>query len=370
MKAIKKETIRLMAIQLFLIFTINFISFNIYGQSSSISTGVPFLLIAPNSRFGGMGETGTALADDATSVFWNPSGLAFQRGAEVNVTHSQWLPGLGKGDLFYDYIAGKKYIKGLDGTLGASLTYLNIGEVVVSDEAGNPQPEKNYKAFEIAFSMAYGKMLDDNIGGGVALRFIYSRLTPNDFHVMGEKGVGVGMTASFDLSGLYRPVNGAGFLNKKFSAGINLSNLGPKISYVDASQADALPTQLRIGFAYNIVKSEYSNLTLTSDFSKLLVNGGDEFYQAIFSSWKGGISGIAKSIQTSVGAEYWYGKPKLIALRAGYFYEDPSNGNRKFYTLGAGIRYNVYGFDFSYVSALDENSPLENTLRFGMIINF
>jgi len=372
-------------LSVFGLFTLN--SNELYSQTAT-STGVPFLLIGPNSRFGGMGETGTAIADDATAMHWNPSGLAYQKlGTEVNFTHSPWLAGLNLGDLFYDYIAGRKYIKSINGTLGASLTYLNIGEVIFTDEFGNLDPGRNYKAYELAFAVSYATMLSKSWAGGVTGRFIYSKLSAT---VVGnEQGTGTGISASFDLSGMWRPVKGAKFLANKLSVGANLSNLGPKISYVDADQADPLPTQLRLGIAYDIVKSEFNNLTLTADFSKLLVNrvpqiidttgGGsvivqkgsvDPFYQAIFTSWKGGIPGIAKSIQSSIGAEYWYGNPKLIALRGGFFYEDPSNGNRKFLTLGAGLRYSLYGFDFSYISTIEENHPLANTLRFGLLVNF
>lgn len=354
----------------------------LYSQTA-ISTGVPFLLIGPNSRFGGMGETGTAIADDATAMHWNPSGLAFQKvGTEINFTHSPWLAGLSIGDLFYDYIAGRKYIKGINGTIGASLTYLNIGEVIVTDETGAGHPEQNYKAYELALAVAYATKFGQDWGGGITTRFIYSRLSPQNFTVGNEKGHGIGISTSFDLSGMWRPTKAPKFLANNFSAGLNLSNLGPKISYVDASQADPLPTQLRIGLAYDVVKSEYNTLTLTADFSKLLVNrilgdtatgqkgSVDPFYEALFTSWKGGIKGIARSFQTSLGAEYWYGNPKLIALRAGYFYEDPANGNRKFFTLGAGLRYSLYGFDFSYINTIEENHPLANTLRFGLLVDF
>ncbi|MDZ4711689.1 MAG: type IX secretion system outer membrane channel protein PorV [bacterium] len=361
----------------------------LYSQTA-VSTGVPFLLIGPNSRFGGMGETGTAIADDATAMHWNPSGLAYQKkGTELNFTHSPWLAGLNIGDLFYDYIAGRKYIKSINGTVGASLTYLNIGEVIVTDEFGNLQPDRNYKAYEMALAVAYATQLSKNWAGAVTGRFIYSRLSPNSVQVGNEKGTGTGISASFDLSTMFRPVKGPKFLANKFSAGINLSNLGPKISYVDAAQADPLPTQLRFGVSYEIIKSEFNTLTLTADFSKLLVNrvlqiidttgGGqvvvqqgsvDPFYEALFTSWKGGINGIAKSFQSSIGAEYWYGNPRLIALRGGFFYEDPSNGNRKFFTLGAGLRYDLYGFDFGYISTIEETHPLANTLRFGLLVNF
>ncbi len=345
-------------------------------NSNAVSTGVPFLLIGPNSRFAAMGETGTAIADDASAMHWNPSGLAFQTlGTEVNFTHSPWLAGLNIGDLFYDYVAGRKYVKSINGTVGASLTYLNIGEVIVTDETGREQPEKNYKAYEMAFALAYATKLSPSWGVGITTRLIYSRLSPNDTYVGNEKGTGTAFTTSFDLSAMWRPTTGANWLKNKFSFGVNLSNLGPKISYVDAEQADPIPTQLRIGFAYDVVKSEFNNLTLTADFSKLLVNRygtgqSDPFYKAIFTSWKDGIEGIGRSVQSSVGMEYWYGAPRLIALRAGYFYEDPSNGNRKFITLGAGIRYSLYGFDFSYISAIEEQHPLANTLRFGLLVNF
>ncbi len=353
-----------------------FFNYKDLSAQNTVSTGVPFLLIGPNSRFAGMGETGTAIADDATAMHWNPSGLAFQTtGTEVNFTHSPWLAGLGLSDLFYDYLAAKKYVKQLNGTVGFDFTYLNIGEVIYTDETGRTDESKNYKAYEFATTFGYATKLRKDLGVGVTVRFIYSRLSPNDLQVGNEKGSGTAFTTSFDLSAMYKLQSGPKLLKDKLSFGINLSNLGPKISYVDASQADPIPTQLRIGIAYNVFKNEGNDLTLTADFSKLLVNRhpdgtSDAFYKAMVTSWKGGLGQIGTTIQSSVGIEYWYGSPRLIALRAGYFYEDPSNGNRKYITLGAGIRYSLYGFDFSYINAVEENHPLANTLRFGLSVNF
>ena len=131
-----KKTFAYLCVSLVTISLFTFNSNELYSQTA-ISTGVPFLLIGPNSRFGAMGETGTAIADDATAMHWNPSGLAYQKKyTEINFTHSPWLAGLNIGDLFYDYIAGRSYIKSIDGTIGASITYLNIGEVIVTDEFG------------------------------------------------------------------------------------------------------------------------------------------------------------------------------------------------------------------------------------------
>lgn len=336
------------------------------------TTAVPFLLIGPNSRFSAMGETGTAIADDATAMHWNPAGLAFQQeNTEINFTHSPWLAGLNISDLFYDYLAAKKYIKGIRGTIGVDLTYLNIGTIIQTDEFGNNIG--NYKAYEFAFAAAYSTKVTSDLGLGVTARFIYSNLS--SVKVANEQGSGTAYSTSFDLSMLYRFSKGPKFIKDRFSFGVNLSNMGPKITYVDAAQADPLPTQLRFGIAYKIFKNAGNDLTLAADFSKLLVNRKsstevDPFYKAVFTSFKGGISEIGKSFQSSVGVEYWYGKPRLIALRAGYFYEDPDYGNRKYITLGAGIRYSLYGFDFSYISSIESEHPLSNTLRFGFIINF
>lgn len=371
----QKNTRRFSSLVLLIVMVFS-ISFTDSNAQNTVSTGVPFLLIGPNSRFSAMGETGTAIADDATAMHWNPSGLAFQTGStEINFTHSPWLAGLGISDLFYDYLAAKKHIKSINGTVGIDFTYLNIGEVLYRDEFGNSDPSKDYKAYEFAVALAYATKLREDLGIGITTRFIYSRLSPNNLTVGNEKGTGTAFTTSFDLSALYRPVKGPKFIKNKLSIGLNLSNLGPKISYVDAAQADPIPTQIRIGLAYTLLNVPGNELTLAADFSKLLVNRykdgtSDAFYKAMFSSWKGGPEGIGSTIQSSVGFEYWYGAPKLIALRAGFFYEDPSNGNRKFITLGAGIRYNLYGFDFSYINALEENHPLANTLRFGLIVNF
>jgi hypothetical protein len=345
------------------------LSGSIYAQGES---AVPFLLIGPNSLNAGMGETGTGMINDASAMFWNPAGLGFQKGNQVSITHSPWLPGLGLSDLFYDYLAGKYYLKKLKGTIGVSITYLNIGKIIQTDEFGNEIGD--YQAFDGALAVGYGTKVTKDIGVGVVTRFIYSKLAVDP--VAGELGTGTAYDLSFDISMLYRPSKTKlKFLNNKFGVGVNLSNIGPKVTYVDNAQADPLPTNLRLGLAYDIYQSEYNNLTITADFAKLLVkrreNGeSDPVYKGIFTSFSGGFDNVMKSIQSSVGAEYWYGNPKLIGLRGGFFYEDPDRGKRKFLTLGASIRYSMYGFDFSYINTIEENHPLANTLRFTLSVNF
>ncbi|MGYP001386822218 len=345
------------------------LSGRVFAQGES---AVPFLLIGPNSLNAGMGETGTGMINDASAMFWNPAGLGFQKGTQVSITHSPWLPGLGLSDLFYDFLAGKYYMKKLKGTLGVSITYLNIGKIIQTDEFGNEIG--NYQAFDGALAVGYGTKVSRDLGVGVVTRFIYSKLAVDP--VAGEQGTGTAYDLSFDLSMLWRPSKTKmKFLNNKFGFGVNLSNIGPKVTYVDNDQADPLPTNLRLGFAYDIYQSEFNNLTLTADFAKLLVKrreGGesDPVYKGIFTSFGGGLDNVMKSIQSSVGAEYWYGNPKLIGLRGGFFYEDPDRGKRKFITLGASIRYSMYGFDFSYINTIEENHPLANTLRFTLSVNF
>jgi hypothetical protein len=344
------------------------LSGRVFAQGES---AVPFLLIGPNSGNAGMGETGTGLINDASAMFWNPAGLGFQKGIQLTITHSPWLPGLGLSDLFYDYLSGKYHLKKLKGTLGVSITYLNIGEIIQTDEFGNTTG--SYKAFDGALAVGYGTKVTRDLAVGVVTRFIYSRLAVG--RVGNEQGSGTAYDLSFDISTLWRPTKTKmKFLNDRLGIGINISNIGPKITYVDNAQADPLPTNLRLGFGYDVYKSEFNNLTLTADFAKLLVkrNGSesDPVYKAIFTSFGGGFNEVMKSFQSSVGAEYWYGNPKLIGLRGGFFYEDPERGKRKFITLGASIRYSLYGFDFSYINTIEENHPLANTLRFTLSVNF
>jgi hypothetical protein len=342
------------------------ITANVYAQGES---AVPFLLIGPNSRNAGMGETGAGLVNDASAMFWNPAGLAFQKGIEVSLTHSPWLPGLGLGDLFYDYLSGKYYLKKFKGTLGVSITYLNIGTIIRTDEFGNEIGE--YKAFDGALAVGYGTKVTKDLGIGIVTRFIYSKLATGT--VGNEQGSGIAYDLSFDLSALWRPTKTKlKFIDNRLGIGLNFSNLGPKVTYVDAAQADPLPSNLRFGIGYDLVKTEFNNLTLAVDLNKLVVKRRDEgksdpLYKAIFTAWT---PDLIHTIQASVGAEYWYGLPKLIGLRAGYFYEDPNHGKRKFITLGAGLRYSNYGFDFSYISTIEENHPLANTLRFTLLVNF
>jgi len=344
--------------------------------SQAVTTAVPFLLISPNSRASGMGEGGTAIADDATSVHWNPAGLGFQSGGEASITHANWLPQFGLSDLFYDYLNFKQELPEYGGTLGGSITYLNLGDFVQTDDSGNELG--HFKGFEFAVALGFGTLLTEDFSVGTNLRFINSSLANKQIKVGEEQGAGVANTFSFDLAFLYRPKSLViPFIDEDigglFSVGANLSNLGPKVTYIDAAQADPLPTQLRLGLAFVPMKDEFNSLTVIADFSKLLVyrrkdesGTTDELPKSLWTSFtKNSFDENLKLVNTSLGLEYWY--DKKVAIRWGYFFEDPGRGNRNFMTYGAGLRYDIYGLDFSYISG-KQTLPLSDTLRFTLLI--
>lgn len=365
---------------------------NVYAQGEA---AVPFLLLAPDSRAGGLGESGTGLADNSAAIFWNPAGIAFLTGSEVSITHSNWLPQFNL-DLFYEYLTYRQYIEDISGSVTASVTYMNYGEFVRTSSA-DPTPLGTFRSFDAALTLGYATKIHSDWGLGLNFRIIHSRLS--DTPTEAEQGKGVATTVSFDVAAMWRPekldLPLIGDMGNKLSIGVNLSNLGPKIYYIDQAQADPIPTNFRLGFAFRLMEDEYNSLTYTLDFSKLLVDKGeayrgvvdstkkstkrDDFYKAIFTAWGDQpFSEEIRDIVTSMGIEYWYGNLVkdgfMFALRGGYFYEDPSFGNRKFVTLGAGIRYDIYGFDFSYITTDvfkgGENHPLNNTLRFTLLIGW
>jgi hypothetical protein len=343
-------------------------------------SAVVFLMIEPDSRAAGMGNTGVAVADNAYAVFWNPAGLAFQEGAEASLTHSNWLPELG-ADLFYEYLVGKYNIG--PGTIGAQVTFLNLGE---SEHRVNAtDPGETFRSYDLATGLSYGFNVSERVALGTGARFIYSNLASG----VGGGEYQPGVSAGFDLAGLYRSAPfSLGGIQTTASAGFNLANMGPKIKYREQGQADPIPTNLRFGYAFTFDFDEYNRLTFANDFTKLLTHSeitedgrvSDPFYQAIFSSWQsidvdlnadGEVDetlGPVQQLMIGTGLEYWYNR--LFAARAGYFYENPYNGDRQFLTFGAGIRYSLVGVDFSYIYALENDHPLSNTLRFSLLLNF
>lgn len=348
-------------------------------------TSVPFLQIEPDSRAAGMGNSGVAIADNASAVFWNPAGLAFQRGNQVSITHASWLPEF-NADLFYDYLVGKYYVEGI-GTIGGHITFLNLGEQLRTDETGLEL--NRFNSYEVSAGLSYGFELNENFALGTGFRFIYSSLA--DGEVSGQK-INPGSTVGIDLAAMYRsnPFS-IGMREGTLNAGFNLSNIGPGVQYTDNAQKDPLPTILRAGWALtmDLDQEGFNTLTFSNDISKIMarnemvVADEDTSYQpmrvtkALFNSW-GNMErfngnemvdvSLLQQLMVGFGLEYWYNKQ--FALRTGYYYENPENGNREFLTFGAGIRYNVFGVDFSYLHTLEQDHPLANTMRFSVLLNF
>lgn len=331
-------------------------------QAASVSqAGVLFLKITPGARAGGMGEAFVAVADDATATWFNPAGLAYIKQNEMTLMHVNWLPQFKFDDLYYDFVS---YVHKVPewGTFGANIIFLNLGETERRDEAN--RPGGTFSSFETAITGSYGTTLNRCMAVGINMKFIYSHLS--DRGAGAEQGSGVATSIGVDIGLLWHtPI-------EKLTFGANLANMGPKVSYIDVKQADPLPTNLKMGVAYKLVDNEYNKLTAVMDVNKELVrrkeNGeSDPFYIALFTTWGADLDDgtFMKSIIWNWGMEYWYSE--LIALRAGYWLDDL--GSISATTFGASLRYHLYRFDFSYVSA-GESHPLTDTMRFSLSIGF
>ena len=367
-----------------------------------LTTAVPFLRIEPDSRASGMGMAGVAVADNAYAPYWNPAGLAGQQGTEVSFTHAPWLPAL-SADLSYNHISAKHGL-GRAGTLGGHFTYFDLGEQTAT--RGDGERIGEFSSYEVALGVSYGYPVTENFSVGTGARFVYSDLASGQ--TAGSLRASAASTFGVDLGLKYRgPDLGIGRSSRPTLA-VNLANMGPGVSYGQDTLAtaqerfpDAIPTTLRFGAALDTRIDDFNRVLLAVDFNKVVVNRDsltgdyDPFYEALFTSWQSRDVKVVRSDETEgrscdelraegdtsscsvvsglqtltlgVGAEYWYND--LFAMRAGYFYEDPQNGNRQFLTVGSGIRYSLVGVDLSYIYALEENSPVADQLRFTLLLN-
>lgn len=348
--------------------------------TKTITTAAPFLSIGPDARAGGMGEVGVAVADDANALHWNPSALAFTESSMgFSMSYSPWLRSLNIPDINLAYLAGF-YKTGENGVIGASLRYFSLGTIEFTDFDANKIGED--KPNEFALDLAYALKVSDQLSAAVSLRYFHSKLASDASLNPDLRAVN---SIAGDFSFLYKKdfsmASAGADLPVTFTAGLHVSNIGPKVSYNSSnSNTDFIPINLRFGYAFKFQLDEYNSVTFANDFNKLLVpsvsgigqGAADQsLLSGIFGSFgdaDGGFSEEISEINTSLGLEYWY--RELFSARIGFFYEDPQKGNRKFITLGAGVKYNVFGLHFSYLAPLEQNHPLQNTLRFALIYNF
>ncbi len=369
----------------------------ILGQSLNpnvITTAVPFVSISPDARGGSMGDCGVASEADVYSMHYNPAKYTFlEQKMSVGLGYSPWLRNL-VPDMNLAYLAGA-YKLNSESAIAATLRYFSCGEITFRDDQGKPLGD--YKPNEWALDMTYSRMLTDYLSGAVAGRFIYSNLTQGI-----TDGSSVGWSVAADVAVYYkRPVEWFRDFDADFAWGVSINNIGSKVSYDNTSiDKDFIPTTLRFGPSLKLQLDEYNSLAFMVDVTKLLVPTPPTYYPGTDSIVYGRTDdvsvpvGIIQSFfdapgysfndqgevvgkgpfyeelceyNIGVGVEYWYNN--VFAVRAGYFNETALKGNRKYVTLGAALKYNVFGLDVSYlvpVNGTVGTNPLENTLRFNL----
>ncbi len=364
------------------------------NKLNAVTTSVPFLLIAPDAKGGAIGDAGVAGAPDISSMHYNPAKYAFMENEfGVGMSYSPWLRGL-VNDISLAYLSGYKRID-QNQTIGASLRYFSLGDIIFTDKDG--EVIEKFKPNEFAIDIAYARKFSDNISGAIAFRYINSNLTGGIF-VNGAQSK-VGQSVAGDVAFFYTKEINYGETPGNFAFGVNISNIGMKISYTENLDKDFIPINLKLGPAFTFDFDEYNTLAFMFDINKLLVptppvyardstgkpirdNDGNylvaegkdpdrSVVSGMFGSFSDAPDGFEEEIKEfnySVGLEYWY--DQQFAIRAGFFYEHPHKGNRKYVTLGAGFRMNVFGLDFAYLIPLEQKHPLENTLRFTLTFDF
>ena len=356
----------------------------LYGQDTTrrvITTAVPFLNFAPDSRASGMGDVGVDTSPDANSTHWNNGKLAFiEQDFGMSASYTPWL-GKIVDDMSISYLSGFYKINRVE-TVAASLRYFDLGEIQLTNEIGASLGLENPR--EMAFDFTYSRKLTESLGIGVSGRYIWSNLSGS---YSGTNGAQSGKSVAVDLGFYYKKtvlVNGR---DTDFSAGASISNIGQKITYSTDSNADFIPTNLRLGTAIKTNLDAYNSLTFALDFNKLMVptppvrdangkitRGRDpnrNLISGVFSSFSDAPDGLSEELKEftiSAGMEYWY--RDVFAARAGYFHETDTKGGRKYLTVGMGFRYQKFGVDFSYLIPPKQNHPLAETIRFSVLFIF
>ena len=355
------------------------------GGLNTITTAVPFLMITPDSRSGSMGDVGAATSPDASSISTNPAKYSFiEDDLGFSISYVPWLRAL-VPDINLSYISGYKKLNQND-AVAFELRYFSLGDITFTDILGNTLGQFNPN--ELALGGSYSRKLSDLFSLSLATRYIYSNLTGGQ--MAGDIQTNAGKSFAADVAGYY--TNKIRFLKKDsdLSFGFNISNIGNKISYTNVGERDFIPINLKLGSSININFDDYNSMSYSFDINKLLVptpplyNSENEIIagkdpnvsvvSGIFQSFSDAPDGFSeelREINLSFGTEYWYAKQ--FALRGGYFYEHDTKGGRKFFTFGAGVKYNVFALDFSYLinasRTINGTNPLANTMRFTMIFD-
>ncbi len=330
-----------------------------------------------------MGDAGIAMPADANSIHYNASRLAFaEEDAALGATYTPWLQALGLNDVYLAYLGGYKKLDDLQ-AVGASLRYFSLGDIQFTDVNMNSLGTGKPNEFEVA--VTYTRKLTDRFSASLTGKYVNSNLAA------GQQVDGVvleaGQAFAADLGFTYR--NNETSRGNAFAVGAAITNVGNKISYSNDTIRDFLPANLGIGAAYTFRIDNYNEITITTDINKLLVptpcsvagadceNKNQDLndqspVSSLFSSFgdaQGGAGEELRELTYSIGAEYWYSQQ--FAVRAGYFHEDQTKGGRKYLTAGLGLKYNIFGLNFSYlIPTSNQRNPLDNTLRFSLLFDF
>ncbi len=344
---------------------------------NTVTTAVPFLRIAPDARAGGMADLGVSVSADPNGWFHNPAKMSFaDKEMGLSVTYTPWLRQL-VNDIYLASVYGFKRIDDMS-TIGGSLRYFSLGSIQFTNQSG--QYIGDFRPNEFALDFGYSRKLSDYFSAGTMLRFIYSNMATGQQ----VNGIDVrpGTAVAADLSFFYQNDDiEVGDMDATLAWGVNISNLGSKITYTaDATNRDFLPANLGVGISLNMQLDDYNQLMIGIDLNKLMAPTpeptGEFKNQSVpsavinsFSDAPGGFSEEFREIIWTAGAEYWY--DNQFAVRAGYFYEHGTKGGRNFFTVGLGLKYNVFGLNFSYlIPTTNQRNPLDNTLRFSLNFDF
>lgn len=338
--------------------------------NNPIVTAVPSLSIAPDARAGGMGDIGVATTPDINSQYWNPSKYIFMESdAGISVSYTPWLSKL-VPDINLGYLAGYWKLD-KEQALSASLRYFSLGDITLMDQLGYPQGSAHPN--EIAFDVAYSRLLSEKFSAAVTLRYIRSDLN-NGINLTGGTPMYAGTSIAGDVSAYYKTPLALQSIDGQLNIGLNISNIGSKISYDKNESSNFIPTNLRLGGSYDYPLDNYNKVSVSVDFNKLLVPTQNSMtakeysdlspLTGIFKSFAdapGGFKEEMREIMWSFGAEYAYNNQFFV--RGGYFNESQYKGNRKYFTAGAGFKLNVFQLDAAYVISTAQSNPLDQTLR-------
>lgn len=366
---------------------------------NTILGALPFLRIVPDAHGGGLGDAGITTDNGANALHFNGSKLPFvSKESGMSFTYTPWLRNLGLTDVYMAYLSGYMKMDELQ-SVGVGIRFFSLGDINFTNVLGDPEGTGKPRETEVV--LGYARKLSPNLSAGLSAKWMISNLASG--RQVG--GVEISSATSFaaDLSFTYNNDINLGLYDGRIRVGAAITNIGSKVTYTNNTTRDFIPTNFGLGTTLELDFDEFNKMAFSFDINKLMIptpvsslliaedgstspnpeydNDPDDgvadyrqksLFAGILGSWgdaPGGFSEEIKELNYSIGVEYWY--DNQFAVRLGYYYEHPLKGDRQFLTVGAGLKYNVFGFDISYlVPTNNTRNPLDNTLRFSLLFDF